>query len=109
MGSLGRSARRGDSDKGLCTGGCHGCPHLRTGRITSGSSDVLIEGRGAARQGDSTESQCPHGGSGRIMNGSATVYANGKPMARVRDTTQCQRCGQRATIIDGAGTVFIGE
>lgn len=109
MGSLARAARLGDNDKGICVKGCKLCPHLRTGRITSGSSNVIIEGKGAARQGDKTNCQCPHGGNGQIMRGSATVFANGKPMVRVRDNTKCDKCGLVGTVITGASTVFVGE
>ena len=109
MGSLARAARQGDNDKAICAKQCKFCPHLRTGRITSGSGNVIIEGKGAARQGDSINCQCPHGGSGKIIDGSRTVFANGKPMARVRDNTKCNKCGLIGSIITGASTVFVGE
>ena len=61
-----------------------------SGLIVSGSTNVLIGGFPAARQGDGFV--CPaisHKGGGAIMSGSSTVFINGKPAARMGDKTMC--------------------
>jgi len=48
-----------------------------------GSSDVFINGKPAAVQGDAT------GCGGSIASGASGVFINGKPMARIGDTAGC--------------------
>lgn len=63
-------------------GGSHG------GKITSASSNVLVNGRGVARQGDTY--QCPiHGISTIQSNLNDKVLVNGKKVARVGSVCSC--------------------
>lgn len=65
------------------------------GNITSASSDITIDGLGAARIGD--QINCQIHGPGVITGGSTDILADGRGLARVGD--QCS-CG--ATITGGA-------
>ena len=53
------------------------------GPIIEGSPDVLINGKPAAVQGDKT------GCGGTIVSGASGVSINGKPMARMGDAADC--------------------
>lgn len=57
------------------------------GIIATGSFNVLIGGRPAARVGDTVA--CPFHGTGVISKGSFTVLINGMPAARLGDITGC--------------------
>lgn len=57
------------------------------GLIATGSFNVLIGGRPAARVGDTIA--CPFHGTGVISKGSFTVLINGMPAARLGDITGC--------------------
>lgn len=97
-------------------------PHPFNGMIDGSlSSDVLIEGQGAAVIGSTATNQpshIPQGGpfqippknSGQIMQGSSTVLINGKPAARNGDPALT--CNDPADLPNGTiiavGTVFIG-
>ena len=86
-------------------GSNHGAWHPSP--ITSGSGDVFINGKPAARVGDSLAPHTkpknpPHGRS--IAAGASQVFINGKPAARVGDAISCG-----GTISSGSGNVFIGD
>jgi uncharacterized Zn-binding protein involved in type VI secretion len=90
-------ARIGDTD----------IPHCSGHNVQSGSGDVFVNGRGAARKGDSCTThlvkrgkKCkPH--SATISGGSGSVYVNGRPIARVGDGySGC------TSIAQGSGDVF---
>jgi uncharacterized Zn-binding protein involved in type VI secretion len=74
-------ARKGDSN----------VPHCSGHSVQSASGDVFVNGRGAARKGDSCTThvvkrgkKCkPHSAS--IKRGSGSVFVNGRPIARVGD------------------------
>jgi len=93
------AARRGDP----------GTFHCSPWTIASASGDVLINGRGAARIGDSTSlhlkpagRKCvPH--TAKITQGAATVRINGRPAARVG--SQLAGCTK---VSRGSGDVEIG-
>lgn len=71
------------------------------GEILEGSTDVLIGGLPAARQGDKVS----HGkGTEAIAEGEATVLINGRPAARQGDTVQCG-----GVIVGGCASVLIGR
>lgn len=74
--------------------------------ITSGSSDVFVNGKGVARIGDSlaphTNGKSTHGAV--IAKGASNVYVNGRPCARIGDHTSCGD-----TIVGGSGDVFGNE
>jgi uncharacterized Zn-binding protein involved in type VI secretion len=69
------------------------CP---AGTVASGSGDVMVEGKQAARAGDSA------GCAGTIIEGSPNVFINGKPAAVQGDQTGCG-----GSIVTGASGVFI--
>ena len=58
-----------------------------TGPITSGSFNVLIGGKPAARKGDPIT--CSAHGVASIIEGSSSVFINGIPAARMGDKTSC--------------------
>lgn len=93
------AARQGDS----------GVVHCSGYTIANGSSDVLINGRGAARVGDTSTSHQKPGGrrcgthSAAISSGSSTVRINGRAAARVGDALA--GC---TSIASGSGDVIIG-
>jgi uncharacterized Zn-binding protein involved in type VI secretion len=64
------------------------CP---AGTVTSGSGDVMVEGKQAARAGDTAG-----------LEGSPDVFINGKPAAVQGDKTGCG-----GSIVSGASGVFI--
>ncbi|KHT39931.1 S-type Pyocin domain-containing protein [Pectobacterium brasiliense] len=79
--------------------------------IIEGSSDVIINGQPAARQGDAVLlhgcpcPNTPHGvHSRKIAEGSSTVIINGKPAARIGDGIHCG-----GVIVSGSGNVIIGD
>ncbi len=78
--------------------GCPGCPHPVTGPITSGSTNVLIDGRPAARVGDTGQhAACCGPNTYVIKTGDVNVLIDGKPAARLGDHTQ--HCGGMGKII----------
>jgi uncharacterized Zn-binding protein involved in type VI secretion len=70
-------------------GGCQGT-------IATGSSGVTVEGKQAARTGDTTS--C----GGTVVQGSSDVFINGKPAAVVGGSTDCG-----GTVASGSASVFI--
>ena len=92
-------ARQGDWQK---------CPKFETpeephvgGEITSGSSNVMINGKPAARLGDSA--QCAPA-TAAITAGASGVMINGQPIARVKDKTD-----HNGQITQGSSNVTVGE
>lgn len=65
------------------------------GQITSGATGVTVNGKPAARVGDTTTD-------GKIIEGAKGVYINGKPVAVVGGSTEC---GGKTT--SGASGVFV--
>lgn len=85
----------------------HVCPKSEPGpvphvglMITEGSSDVKINGFGAAREGD--QALCV-GPPDKISGGSSKVNINGKPAARLGDPTD-----HGGAITSGSANVIIG-
>jgi uncharacterized Zn-binding protein involved in type VI secretion len=70
------------------------CPAGST--ITSGSSSVTVDGKQAARAGDTT------GCGSAIVEGSSNVFINGKPAAVQGSSTGCG-----GSIVTGSSGVFI--
>lgn len=92
--------RKGDS----CTG--HGTFPPRSS--SGGSSNVIVNGKAAHRQGDgwsahrSTKKPYPvHGGA--LAGGSSTVFVNGKPLGRVGDGVSCG-----SAVAQGSSDVIAG-
>jgi uncharacterized Zn-binding protein involved in type VI secretion len=86
-----------------------GVPHCSSYTIAAGSPDVNINGRPAARVGDSSTShkkpapkRCVNH-TASIAKGSSTVFVNGKAIARVGDTLS--GC---TSISQGSPDVFAG-
>ena len=77
----------------LAEDGANPCP---AGSVTSGSGDVMVEGKQAARAGDTD------GCAGTITEGSPDVFINGKPAA-----VQGAKTGCGGTIASGATGVFV--
>jgi uncharacterized Zn-binding protein involved in type VI secretion len=90
------------------------------GQIVTGSPDVLIDGRPAARVFDQVlcpvvdppvdpfSPPRPHVG-GPIVTGSTTVFINGRPAARVGSTVNEVPPAPQSTVVPaGAFTVLIG-
>ena len=74
--------------------------------LISASSNVIINGKGAGRVGDS---YAAHGcvvhpsHSGTIASGSTTVFINGKPTGRIGDSVSCG-----GSVAEGSGDVIVG-
>lgn len=64
--------------------------------ITSGSGDVVVEGKQAARAGDTT------GCGNAVVEGWSNVFVNGKPAAMQGSDTGCG-----GSIVSGSSGVFI--
>jgi uncharacterized Zn-binding protein involved in type VI secretion len=95
---------------GVARAGDSGMVHCSGYVIASGSSDVLVNGRPAARVGDSSTvhlrpvgKKCfPH--VALITSGSTSVFANGRPLARIGSSLA--GC---TVIISGSPNVFVGR
>src|SRR6185503_6130646 len=74
------------------------CP---SGTVASGSSDVTVEGKQAARAGDSA------GCAGTITEGSPNVFINGKPAAVQGSKTGCGGVASGATGVFVNGKPFV--
>jgi uncharacterized Zn-binding protein involved in type VI secretion len=64
--------------------------------IIQGSSDTLVGGSTAARQGDATKNGAP------VIQGSPDVLINGKPAAIMGDSTACG-----GAVVTGSSNVFV--
>lgn len=78
--------------------------------IASASTDVFINGRGAARVGDKSTPHLRPGGRrcpvhvASISRGSTSVFINGKPAARVGDPlSSCTRVATGSTDVNIGG------
>ncbi len=80
------------------THGCPACPHSVKGPIQSGSPNVLIDGKPAARVGDpGIHAACCGSNTFVITTGDPNVLIDGKPAARMGDQTK--HCGGAGSII----------
>jgi uncharacterized Zn-binding protein involved in type VI secretion len=92
-------------DMAVCAADAHGCnfcPHHVEGLILTGSPEVLIDGRPAARVGDVGNHNhfvCCGSNKFEIAEGDAAVLIDGKPAARIGDKTK--HCGGIGTITKG--------
>lgn len=88
--------------------GCKACSHSVTGPVTQGSNDVIINGKPAARAGDSgIHGVCCGLNKFTITGGAPSVFFNGKPAARQTDTTI--HCGGIGNLKQGSSNVIIGN
>ena len=92
-------ARLGDSN----------VPHCSGHNVGSASNNVFVNGRGAARRGDSTTVHVKPGGdscpahTATVSGGSGSVFVNGRPIARIGDGY-----GGCTSIASGSNNVFAG-
>ena len=98
-------------DKANCpldSHGCTACAHNVTGPVVQGSSDTIINGQAAGRQGDmGIHGICCGPNKYAVKAGAPTVGINKKPAARMGDPTS--HCGGSGRIISGSGDVIIGN
>ncbi|MHB1000107.1 MAG: PAAR domain-containing protein [Armatimonadota bacterium] len=88
--------------------GCAACPHSVTGHIESGSPNVLVRGKPAARVGDNGHhSTCCGPNTFKITSGDSGVLINGKPAARNGDATL--HCGGKGNIGKSGGKQADGK
>ncbi len=87
--------------------GCPACPHSAIGPATSGSPDVLVNGRPAVRVGDNgVHASCCGGNTWVAQGGSSTVQINGKGAHRLGDADQ--HCGGIGRLIEASANVIVG-
>lgn len=94
-GELATAARDSIADAGASS-------MTKKGVITSGSSNVFINGKPAAMATDSAV-KCSDDGSQQMAEGSSRVSINGLPAARIGDRTTCD-----AKVMTGSDNVIIG-
>lgn len=88
--------------------GCPACPHPGIGPITTGSPDVNVNSRPAARVDDmGLHAACCGPNKFDLVKGSPNVYVNGKPFAR--DTDKTKHCGGSGKIIEGSPDVGVND
>ncbi|MDY0340900.1 MAG: PAAR domain-containing protein [Coriobacteriia bacterium] len=91
-------------DQSMCPSCSHGnpcCPHATIGPITTGSPNVYIRGRPAARVGDTgVAAACCGPNTFEITSGDSSVLINGRPAATIGSTTQ--HCGGVGSIVGGS-------
>ena len=79
--------------------GCHACPHNVIGPILTGSPNVTINGKPAARVGDTgVHATCCGSNTFKITEGDPNVLIDGRPAARLGDTTL--HCGGFGKIVE---------
>ena len=97
-------------DKARCPRDSHGkkcCSHGVSGPATSGSPDVIVNGRPVVRIGDSgVHRRCCGPNTWRATGGSSCVLVNGIPAVRLGDSTK--HCGGKGTMIEASGDVIVG-
>lgn len=83
------------------------CPHQVKGLLTTGSGDVYINGRPAARVGDrGVHAACCGPNTFVLAGGAATVLVNGSNAVRRGDPTL--HCGgSSGEVTDGSPDVFV--
>jgi uncharacterized Zn-binding protein involved in type VI secretion len=75
------------------------------GTITSGATGVTVDGKPAARVGDTTSD-------GKIIEGAKGVYINGKPVAVVGGSTDCggkTTSGSHGVFVNGKPMARVGD
>lgn len=81
--------------------GCPACPHPAIGPITTGSPNVFVNGRPAARVGDiGIHAACCGPNRYEIVGGDSQVLINGRAAARKGSATK--HCGGMGQIVSGA-------
>ena len=84
------------------------CAHSCIGPATSGSGDVLINGRPALRIDDQgVHSSCCGGNTWVAVAGAPAVLINDRKAHRLNDATQ--HCGGAGKLVEGSPDVIIGD
>lgn len=87
--------------------GCPACPHPCVGGATTGSPDVMVNGRNALRVTDVGEHKACCGPNTWVAKaGSATVMINNLKAHRKGDADQ--HCGGMGNLIEGSANVITG-
>lgn len=98
-------------DQAFCSAdghGCPACPHPVVGPAISGSSDVLVNGLNALRDGDpGIHAACCGPNRWSAAGGAPSVFINGKKAFRMGDPTS--HCGGSGSLIQGSGNVVVGN
>ena len=88
-------------DRASCPADSHGtpaCPMSTIGPITTGSPNVFVRGRPAARVGDvGIHAACAGSNTFEIVSGDGSVMINGRPAAKIGSTKQ--HCGGMGSIV----------
>lgn len=80
--------------------GCMACAHPTVGPITTGSPNVFVNGRPAARVGDiGVHAACCGPNTFKIISGDSQVLINGRPAAKIG--SQTNHCGGVGSIVGG--------
>ena len=91
-------------DQAKCDADSHGCPadpHTVVGPIVSGSPNVFVGGKPAARVGDvGVHAACCGPNRFEIVGGDGSVMINGRPAAKIGSETR--HCGGTGSIITGS-------
>ena len=86
----------GVGDMAVCPADAHGCPacpHPTTGPVTTGSPNVFVNGKPAARVGDKgVHAACCGQNTFEIISGDSTVLINGRAAAK-RAESVTKHCG----------------
>jgi uncharacterized Zn-binding protein involved in type VI secretion len=78
--------------------GCPSCPHAVAGPILTGSANVMINGKPAARVGDTgRHASCCGPNTFTILEGDLKLLIDGQPAARKGDKTK--HCGGEGSIL----------
>lgn len=76
------------------------CAHPTVGPITTGSPNVFVNGRPAARVGDiGVHAACCGPNTFKIISGDSQVLINGRPAAKIG--SQTNHCGGVGSIVGG--------
>jgi uncharacterized Zn-binding protein involved in type VI secretion len=77
---------------------CPACPHPVTGPVITGSPNVLIDGKPAAREGDiGTHAACCGPNTFKIIGGDNEVLIDGRRAAHLQDETE--HCGGKGNLV----------
>lgn len=101
-------ARLGDRAKAPADAhGCPACAHTVVGPIVSGSPNVYIDDRPAARVGDrGVHAACCNQNTFVILTGNPSILINGRPAAMLspdrESGSRTQHCGGQGSVIEGS-------
>lgn len=98
-------------DQGQVPSDSHGCPscaHSCIGPATSGSGDVMVNGKNALRIDDvGVHSSCCGANTWIATAGAPGVFINGRKAHRLGDAQK--HCGGNGKLVEGSPNVIIGD